>query len=153
MILDRPGTRGLLGPRSDVLEVLPAVLWLWRQPSLDHAVTHWRRWYAWARRSRLEPVKRVALTVKSHITNILTYYTHRITNSAAEGINSLIDAIQRLSRGFRNQEHFKTAVYFHCGGLPLNAGFPAPRSHGRGSPRGGDCRRDGFNTLRVVSPG
>lgn len=98
---------------------------LWRQPSLDHAVTHWRRWYAWARRSRLEPVKRVALTVKSHIANILTYYTHRITNSAAEGINSLIDAIQRLSRGFRNQEHFKTAVYFHCGGLPLNAGFSA----------------------------
>lgn len=92
---------------------------LWRQPTIDVAVTLWRRWYAWARRSRLHAVKKVALTVKTHIANILTYYRHKVTNSTAEGVNSLIDAIQRLSRGFRNREHFRTAVYFHCGGLQL----------------------------------
>lgn len=98
---------------------------LWRQPSIDLAVTLWRRWHAWARRSRLDAVKKVALTVKAHIANILTYYQHKITNSTAEGINSLIDAIQRLSRGFRNHEHFKTAVYFHCGGLQLTHALSA----------------------------
>lgn len=98
---------------------------LWNQPSIDLAVTHWRRWHAWARRSRLAPVKKAALTVKSHIANILTYYRHKITNSTAEGINSLIDAIQRLSRGFRNPEHFKTAIYFHCGGLHLTRALSA----------------------------
>jgi hypothetical protein len=98
---------------------------LWHQPSIDLAVTHWRRWHAWARRSRLAPIKKAALTVKSHIANILTYFRHKITNSTAEGINALIDAIQRLSRGFRNPEHFKTAIYFHCGGLHLTPALSA----------------------------
>lgn len=40
---------------------------LWRQPSVDRAVTLWRRWHAWARRSRLDPVKKVAFTVKARI--------------------------------------------------------------------------------------
>jgi transposase len=26
-----------------------------------------------------------------------------------------------MAYGFRNREHFKTAIYFHCGGLDLYA--------------------------------
>jgi len=40
----------------------------------------------------------------------------------AEGLNSRIQAIQAIrvsARGYRNREHFKTAIYFHLGGLQL----------------------------------
>ena len=37
----------------------------------------------------------------------------------AEGLNSKIMSIKRRAGGFRNPENFKTAIYFHCGGLSL----------------------------------
>jgi hypothetical protein len=49
----------------------------------------------------------------------LTYFKHRITNAAAEGLNSKIATIQKRACGYRNPERFKIAVYFHCGGLNL----------------------------------
>jgi len=50
---------------------------------------------------------------------VLAYFTHRITNAVAEGLNSKIATIQKRACGFRNRDHFKIAVYFHCGGLQL----------------------------------
>jgi hypothetical protein len=40
-------------------------------------------------------------------------------NATAEGLNSKIQWIRYTARGFRNRENFKTAIYFHCGGLDL----------------------------------
>ena len=37
----------------------------------------------------------------------------------SEGLNSQIQKINSMTCGFRNTEHFKTAIYFHCGGLDL----------------------------------
>jgi transposase len=37
----------------------------------------------------------------------------------SEGLTSQIQKIKRMACGFRNIEHFKTAIYFHCGGLNL----------------------------------
>ncbi|MFN0019603.1 MAG: transposase [Pirellulaceae bacterium] len=34
-------------------------------------------------------------------------------------MNSKIMSIKRRAGGFRNPENFKTAIYFHCGGLSL----------------------------------
>ena len=51
--------------------------------------------------------------------NILIYYTHRVTNAVSEGINSAIQTIKKRAFGFRNPRNFKTAIYFHCGGLDL----------------------------------
>jgi hypothetical protein len=42
-----------------------------------------------------------------------------ITNGVAEGLNSKIMSIKRKAGGFRNAQHFTTAIYFHCGGLDL----------------------------------
>lgn len=81
------------------------------------------RWYFWATHSRLKPMIEAARTLKRHLGNILTYFKHRISNSAAEGLNSKIQIIKADARGFRNFENFRTAILFHCGGfkyLPLN---------------------------------
>ncbi len=79
----------------------------------------WKRWYFWATHSRLEPIRKAAETVRRHIDNILTYYQHPVTNAMSEGLNSQIQKIKSMACGFRNLENFKTAIYFHCGGLDL----------------------------------
>lgn len=92
---------------------------LWDCLTLEAAKEHWKRWYSWAIRSRLRPIKRKAKMMKDRISNVLTYFKHFITNAMAEGLNSIIQKIKSLACGFRNIEHFKTAIYFHCGGLEL----------------------------------
>jgi len=79
----------------------------------------WKRWYFWATHSRLRPLRQAAQTVRRHIDNILTYYQHPVTNAMSEGLNSKIQQIKHRACGFRNIENFKTAIYFHCGGLEL----------------------------------
>ena len=91
----------------------------------DYLSVHWARnffndWYAQVMASKLKPIQEVAKLLKRNLDNILTYCEHRVTNSMAEGINSKIMAIKRRVGGFRNAEHFKTAIYFYCGGLDLD---------------------------------
>lgn len=80
---------------------------------------HFEAWFRWARRSKLEPIKKVALTLQRHWENIRTYFTHPITNAGSESMNSKIQKVKAMARGFRNRERFRNAIYFHCGGLDL----------------------------------
>lgn len=95
---------------------------LWEYRYVGAAENFFARWYGWAIRSRLGPVKGVARMFKRHLKNILTFVRHRITTAAVEGLNSKIQEVKKRAYGFRNREHFKTAIYFHCGGLDL---YPA----------------------------
>ena len=58
-----------------------------------------KKWLSWAVRSRLEPVKRFAKTVKTHFSGIIRYFTSRLTSGAMEGINSRIQEIKRRAEG------------------------------------------------------
>jgi len=80
---------------------------------------HFNWWYNWATHSRLQPIIAVARTMKARIENILTYLKHRITNATSESINAKIQWVKYTARGFRNKQNFKTAIYFHCGGLNM----------------------------------
>jgi transposase len=84
---------------------------------------YFKRWYFWASHSRMEPIKKAAQTLKVHVDNIVTYARHRITNALGEAINAKIEKVKRMACGFRNRSHYRTAIYFHCGGLDL---FPRP---------------------------
>ena len=80
---------------------------------------HFRWWYNWAVRSRLQPMKEVAGMLKRRFENIITYLRHRITNAASESINAKTQWVKYTARGFRNKQNFINAIYFHCGGLDL----------------------------------
>lgn len=54
--------------------------------------------------------------------------SHRITNAVAEGLNSKIATVQKRACAYRNRDHFKIAVYFHCGGLNP---YPARMAHSK----------------------
>lgn len=104
---------------------------LWTYSSRGWGERCWDFWYSWATRSRLKPVLETAAMIKRHLANVLTYFAHRITNAVAEGLNSKIQTIKQMACGFRNRNNFKTAIYFHCGGLQL---YPAPSTITHGNP-------------------
>jgi transposase len=81
--------------------------YIYEGPARKHFQFQW--WYNWATRSRLRPMIAVARTLKRQLENILTYLKHRITNATTK----------YTARGFRNQQNFVNAIYFHCGGLDL----------------------------------
>lgn len=95
----------------------------WDCATVAEGKEYFQRWYNWAIRSRLEPVKKVARSFKSHLENILTYFDHHLTNAALEGLNSKIQGLIKKACGYRNRERFKLDIMFHCGGLDL---YPTP---------------------------
>lgn len=92
---------------------------LWSYQTETWARKHFSSWYGWAIRSRLKPIKMVARMFHKYLGNILTFIKHRITNAVSEGVNSTIQTIKKMACGFRNRDHFKLAIFFHCGGLDL----------------------------------
>ena len=91
----------------------------WTCPTVEQARAFFARWYAWAIRSRLGAVKRVARMFRRHLEQILTYFTHRLTNAAAEGMNNRVQSLIAKAYGYRNRERFKRDILFHAGGLQL----------------------------------
>ncbi|MEO6026720.1 MAG: ISL3 family transposase [Candidatus Binatia bacterium] len=85
-------------------------------------------WLFAAMRSKLEPIKRVARMLKRHWDQMRNYFTHRITNAGAEAMNARIQQVKARSRGFRNRQRFRDAIFFHCGGLDL---YPAGIKRGQ----------------------
>ena len=107
--------------RAWALKETLMTLWDYHYPGA--AERHFDSWYAWAIRSQLAPIKRLARMLRSHWPNIHTFFRHRITNAGAESMNSKIQKIKILARGFRNRERFKMAILFHLGALDL---YPTP---------------------------
>jgi transposase len=97
---------------------------LWRTfkqcVNVSDAMAFFKRWYASAMSSKLEPIKAVARTMKAHLAGIVSIFTHGFCNAIAEGVNSRIQLLVQKSCGYRNRERLKTDILFHFGGLDLN---------------------------------
>lgn len=93
--------------------------WFWHYRYGGRAKRYFEKWYNWAIRSQLEPIKKVALRIKRHLPNILTWFKHRISTGISEGFNSRIQAIKSAARGFRNFENYRIRILFFCGKLNL----------------------------------
>ena len=78
-----------------------------------------RKWCRWARRSKLEPMKRVARTLWSHRPGLLRWYFSGISNGILEGINSLVQAAKARARGYRSTKNLLTMACLLCGDLDL----------------------------------
>jgi transposase len=78
------------------------------------------KFYSWAVRCRLEPVKAFAKTLKKHWSGILNYFDSRLTNAVLEGINSLVQSAKSRARGFRNVNNLITMIYLLAGKLTFN---------------------------------
>jgi transposase len=89
-----------------------------------------REWCGWVRRaarpqkgrekSGLEPMVRVANTIRAKMRGILNYFRRRLTGGVIEGINSMAQAARARARGYRTAETFKTMIYLIAGRLQFN---------------------------------
>ncbi|WP_062350066.1 ISL3 family transposase [Bacillus kwashiorkori] len=75
------------------------------------ATLHFNEWYQWATRSQLEPIIKVAQTLKKHEQGILRWFVSKMTNGLLEGINSLVQAAKRKARGYRTTKNFIAMIY------------------------------------------
>ena len=92
---------------------------LWNHRYEKSSQTFFKGWYFSATHSRLKPIIDVAKIIKRHIENILTFIKHRITNAFAEGMNSKIQHIKAIARGFKNFQNYWISILFYCGKLSL----------------------------------
>jgi transposase len=79
--------------------------------SAQDAPLWFSRWFFWASHSRLEPVVRVAKTLKKHQAGILRWFDSKLSNGLLEGINSLVQSAKARARGFRTARKMKTIIY------------------------------------------
>ena len=91
--------------------------WTYRTAGWAHKF--FKRWYAWAIRSRLKPVKKVAVMLNKHLAGLLAYFRHPITNAKCEGFNSRIQAIKSSARGFRSFDNYRIRILFYCAKLKM----------------------------------
>jgi len=70
-----------------------------------------KAWHSWARRSRLEPFKRLANTLKAHLPGILRGFDSKLSNGYVEGFNSLVQAAKAKARGYRRPENLVVIAY------------------------------------------
>ena len=92
---------------------------IYQQPTWEWGEMFLERWYSWAIRSRLEPIKDAARTVMRHRDGILRWFDSRIANGLIEGINSLVQAAKAKARGYRSLRNLKAITYLIAGKLDL----------------------------------
>ena len=106
----------------------------WRKTGKSFGSSHtwaekgWRRLLGWMDRCRLQPVRKVAATIKAHLWGIINAVVTRSTNAIGESLNAQIQKVKARACGFRNRERFRRAILFHLGGLdlmPTGASYPA----------------------------
>ena len=92
---------------------------VYNQPTWEWGEAFLNRWYKWAIRSRLEPIKQVARTIKKHRDGILAWFDSRIANGIIEGINSLVQAAKAKARGYRSLRNLAAITYLIAGKIDL----------------------------------
>lgn len=97
---------------------------LWDFLYIGAAQRGWKRLIGWMKRSRLKPMIKLARPIEKHLWMILNAIRLKVSSGCAEGNNSRIQKIKKMSCGFRNPQNFKNALYFHLGGLDIMPSLP-----------------------------
>jgi len=92
----------------------------WEYTHPGWAVKFLQQWCLRTMRSKIEPMKQVARSLRDHQDLILNWFRAKGTISAGtvEGLNNKAKLTTRKSYGFRTFEAAKTALYHTLGALP-----------------------------------
>jgi transposase len=103
---------------------------VWTQPNAASARRMLLAWCRWVRRkakpkkpgtqSGLEPMLRLATTIREKAEGILNYFRRHLTQGVIEGLGSIVQAARARARGYRNPETYKTMIYLLGGQLQFN---------------------------------
>jgi transposase len=84
-------------------------------------------WCSCVMRSKVEPMKEVALLVRRHMEGIVAWAQTRQTNGFLEAINGLFQAAKRRARGFKRLSTIKTVIFLIAGKLNFQVVNPHAR--------------------------
>jgi transposase len=93
---------------------------LWEYKSAAWAGKFLDEWTGRVMRSRLEPMKKVARSMRAHRPLILNWFRARgaVSAGSVEGLNNKVKLVTRKSYGFRTVEVAKLALLHNLGRLP-----------------------------------
>ena len=93
---------------------------LWRYNTPHWAGWFLDRWCARTMRSRLEPMKKIARSLRRHRPLILNWFRAQkeLSSAAVEGLNANAKLAIRKARGFRTHEALEIALFHQLGRLP-----------------------------------
>jgi transposase len=77
------------------------------------------KWIKDSYNSNLVPMIKAANTIHNHLKGIVNAAYRGITNSGAENLNSKIQVIKSIARGFKNIDGYRNAILFYTGKLNL----------------------------------
>ena len=82
-------------------------------------------WITTALKSRLEPIQKIAKTIRRHKDRIITFIETRLTNAVSEGLNRIIKIIKNRASGFRTLQAFEDMIFLTVGDVDIPAQIPA----------------------------
>lgn len=84
---------------------------IWNQTSKQAAEGVLDEWVRQALDSKIQPIVKMAATLRAHKPYILAWYDYPISNGPIEGINNKVKVLKRQMYGFRNDEFFTLKLY------------------------------------------
>ena len=76
-----------------------------------------RAWTSWARRCRLEPVKKLAATIRDRFDAVVRGMTGHRSNAFVEATNWQLQQAKRTARGYRTARDFIASAYLRVSRL------------------------------------
>lgn len=93
---------------------------IWNNAYKKPSINDLKTWMKIASKSKIVPIAKYVATLKSHWSGIVNYFKKQYTNAYAEQINSTIQLIKRIARGYRNVNNYITMIYFKLGRLDFS---------------------------------
>lgn len=90
-----------------------------------------RAWLSWARRSRLEPFKKLAKTLTAHLAGVVRGMLDNRSNAFVEAMNGLLQQAKRAARGFRTASNFIAIAYLRMSKLKHLPAHPFAPVHAK----------------------
>jgi transposase len=112
--------------------LLEAFREIFRIPDVATLESRLREWCRWAHRSRIPEMKKPALTVKEHLSELLAFTRIRLSNAPAEALNGFIQPAKRKSRGFGHPYHFRASIF--CSPATFILTYPIRSRHPHSTP-------------------
>jgi transposase len=76
-------------------------------------------WIDWANRSRLEPFRKVARTLRRFFDGVVAYFETGYTTSRAEGLNTKARLATRQAYGFHSAQAVSAMIELRCSGIAI----------------------------------
>jgi transposase len=92
---------------------------IYSSQTIEQGKKYFSDWYELVIGSGIKPMIRVANMLRNRLEGVLNYIKNSITNGSSEGINSLIQGLKAIARGYRNFDNFRISILFHLGKLSL----------------------------------